>query len=53
MEKLSDKRVTWAAKSFKAPEWRALPKMSVSGDPYTEGDERVTPTLLVNLVNER
>lgn len=52
-EKLSKKRITWAAKSFKAPEWKALPKMSVSGDPYTEDDERITPTLLVNLANER
>jgi hypothetical protein len=47
---LSGRQLAWAEKSFQAKEWKALSSMSVSGDSYSEGDERITPSLQVSVL---
>jgi len=48
-----NKQVTWADKLFTDVEWETFPMMSVSGKTYSNGEETVSPTLQVKVLQPR
>jgi hypothetical protein len=47
---MSGKELTSAQKVFTGREWAGFPPMSVSGRTYSEGEDRITPTLRVRVL---